>query len=122
MWLNALAGGGAERNLLALGGDLAARGHTVQLVLAELVANAIDQRPAQPIHVSVEVSDAAVLLTVRNESTGAAPPDPSEWATTEQLSDRGRGLRIVDRLTDGAWTSTDAGWTEVRCRLLRPTA
>ncbi len=35
MWLNALAGGGAERNLLALSGDLAARGHAVELVLAE---------------------------------------------------------------------------------------
>jgi len=35
LFLNALAGGGAERNLLALGRGLCARGYTVEFVLAE---------------------------------------------------------------------------------------
>ncbi len=45
MWLNALAGGGAERNLLALCGDLAAGGHPVELVLAERRGALLDAIP-----------------------------------------------------------------------------
>ena len=93
----------------------------VELVLAELTSNAVEQEPNLPVRLEVAVADGAVHLTVANQSTGepqvelAASPDGG--ADSDVLADRGRGLMIVRALTDELWVDRDTGWTSISCLL-----
>ncbi|HEY5833404.1 ATP-binding protein [Streptomyces sp.] len=70
------------------------------LVVNELVANAVEYAPAEPIELTVTFGDGSLLIEVRDGST--APPMRTEAAGPE--SEGGRGLEIVQAL------SSDWGW------------
>lgn len=102
----------------------------VELVLAELLSNAVEQKPDDPIRVAAAIADDAIYLSVSNRTAGGAGsvelpttgdlPDPSG-----ELAEDGRGLYIIRALTDRLWFEGDDDWTTVSClrrftRLDRP--
>lgn len=94
----------------------------LELIVAELASNAVEQCPTERVKLDLVVVDGSILLTVANrqapERAGAALP--LESRLQGQLPDRGRGLAIVEALADEVWIDTSEGWTSVRCaRLLR---
>ncbi len=91
-----------------------------ELVIAELVANAVDQRPAAPIRFEAELGDGSVAVSVANRSS--APPTidlpsktPRGPKVDGSLDERGRGLLIVEALSDDLLVVHADGWTTVRC-------
>jgi anti-sigma regulatory factor (Ser/Thr protein kinase) len=86
-------------------------GEPTQLVVTELISNAIDHARA-PIQLTVSFSGDTVRVEVRDatvEPPRQQPPDP--WRV------RGRGLQMVDALSSQwGWTADDAGktvWADV---------
>ena len=103
----------------------------VELVIAELLSNAVEQEPVEPIRLEVAIADDAIYLSVSNRTGGSAVglpatgedlPDP-----TGELAEDGRGLYIIRALTDRLWFNGDDDWTTVSClrrftRVDRPTS
>ncbi len=104
-----------KRHLEALGAE---RGlvDDLELVVAELISNAVEQCPAEPVEVLVVADGSSIRLTVTNHRPSgsldellADAPDP------ERLADRGWGLAIVHALVDGMWLHGDENSTSVSC-------
>lgn len=91
----------------------------LELVLAELLTNAVEQEPDRPIRLAITVGLDAVHLSVTNRVGGdQAPTLPlrgSHRQPVDQLVERGWGLHIVDALTDDLWFRGDNEWTTVLC-------
>lgn len=93
-----------------------------ELVLGELVANAVEHgRPNRSGLIEAAWLLTADELVVRVRDSGPCPPLsaglPHDGST--DLAARGRGLLIVDELSDGWWSSAYRGGTEVRAVLGR---
>ena len=71
-----------------------------QLVLSELVTNAIEHGRSGPVVVAIDRREGDVVVTV--ESVGAAPRvgPPDEWRVAEAHEVTGRGLGIVRAVAD----------------------
>ncbi len=93
----------------------------VELVIAELLSNAVEQEPVEPIRLAVAIADDAIYLSVSNRLAGGAAsvdlpatgeelPEPRD-----ELADDGRGLYIIRALTDRLWFEGDDEWTTVSC-------
>lgn len=107
----------AARRLLAtvchgggIGGDVIA---DAELVVSELVANAVEHGDGGPLEVHVvRVGHSAIELTVRNRTHGSLPPEP--WAMPGPEAVRGRGLAVVSRLATSVECWDDRGRIAVR--------
>jgi len=77
------------------------------LIVSELTSNAVQASPGVPYSVeATRIDDEFASITVRNHPGGQTPPPREKWRPTtnlslEDLSPRGRGLLIVESLSDG---------------------
>jgi anti-sigma regulatory factor (Ser/Thr protein kinase) len=73
----------------------------VALVVSELATNAIQASPghAYALHVSLLV-DGSVVMMVTSSSDRTVPPPRDTWGPATAAAPSGRGLLIVDRMTD----------------------
>jgi len=76
------------------------------LIVSELCSNAIQNSGGRPYKLEVvEVDDAHAAISVRNHPLDSLPPPRETWrpvgeVSLKQLSLRGRGLAIVDSLSE----------------------
>jgi anti-sigma regulatory factor (Ser/Thr protein kinase) len=94
------------------------------LVATELLANAVEHAPEGRIIFRLDVAiDRWVLVEVECAGTIDLLPQLAEWGPDEPLSPRGRGLAIVDALSDSVAVSDDGGRLRVAAlRFMRPSA
>jgi anti-sigma regulatory factor (Ser/Thr protein kinase) len=82
-----------------LGSDVRER---AELVVSELASNAVQAAPGAPyrVRVTLDSEDAVVIaLTSEGSDEGSLPPR-EQWGPSTVLAETGRGLLIVDRLSD----------------------
>ena len=73
-----------------------------ELVVSELATNAIQASPGVAYALRVEFTDdGSVVLAVTSYAQNDAPPPREAWGPASARAPRGRGLLIVDGLTDG---------------------
>jgi anti-sigma regulatory factor (Ser/Thr protein kinase) len=101
---------------LEVGGRLAERRLSVdlreraELVVSELASNAVQASPGAPYRIRVAIeSDDAVVIALTSEASQGGPPPRAEWGPTNVLSATGRGLLIVDELSDDVNVQRPAG-------------
>jgi anti-sigma regulatory factor (Ser/Thr protein kinase) len=77
------------------------------LIVSELTSNAVQASPGVPYIVeATRLDDEFASITVRNHPGGQTPPPREKWRpaaemSLKELSPRGRGLLIVESLSDG---------------------
>jgi len=82
-------------------------GERAALIVSELTSNAVQASPGVPYSVeATRMDDGFASITVRNHPGGQTPPPREKWRPVAQLSlkdlsPRGRGLLIVESLSDG---------------------
>ena len=70
------------------------------LIVSELASNALQATPGGTYHVQVTaVDDGVVDIAVRNRRHGGVPPPRSRWTSSDVRAPRGRGLSIVEKLS-----------------------
>lgn len=78
------------------------------LIASELASNAIQAGPGEPYEMRVRVVDPnAASLSVTNRTAGSVPPPQSKWRPVDELAIRGRGLSIVESLSDEVTVEVD---------------
>jgi anti-sigma regulatory factor (Ser/Thr protein kinase) len=92
----------------------------LELVIAELASNAVEQEPIAPVRLTIVITAAEAIVTVANESTGTmlehrSAPGDEIGAEGEALAERGWGLGIVQAVVDELWVDNTDGWTSVSC-------
>jgi anti-sigma regulatory factor (Ser/Thr protein kinase) len=71
------------------------------LIVSELASNAIQASPGSPYQLRlVSVGNDFVALSITNQTGGSIPPDRSNRRAADPSALRGRGLSIVDSLSD----------------------
>jgi anti-sigma regulatory factor (Ser/Thr protein kinase) len=71
------------------------------LVVSELASNAIQASPSSAYRLRATRTAAdTVTISIRNTSEATSPPDRDLWRPADVLASRGRGLSIVDSLSD----------------------
>ncbi|MEL7208776.1 MAG: ATP-binding protein, partial [Actinomycetota bacterium] len=105
------------RGILDGAGVSPATAADIELVVAELLTNAVEQEPDQPVEVRLALTDRSVSLSVANRirEPASLPPPEAAAEPVGELADRGWGLQIVAALTDGLWFDNDHEWTRVTC-------
>ncbi len=94
--------------------------NSIQVVLSELVANAVEASgPAEQVDVHLAVQHGAMSVEVRNPSRRTRPVTIPTMA--DPLSPRGRGLAIVGSLTDELSLEERDGHTVATATLRLPT-
>lgn len=72
-----------------------------ELVLSELAANAVQASPGKPFGLRMTlVSDGAVVVAVTSHTDNGSPPPRAEWGPVAMRAPTGRGLMIVDELSE----------------------
>jgi anti-sigma regulatory factor (Ser/Thr protein kinase) len=72
-----------------------------QLVVSELATNAIQASPGVAYGLRVALTDdGSVVMAVTSSAKQGAPPPREAWGPAHTTAPRGRGLLIVDELTD----------------------
>jgi len=72
-----------------------------ELVLSELAANAVQASPGNPFGLRLSLgNDGAVVVTVTSSTTNGSPPPRERWGPATLRAPSGRGLMIVDELSD----------------------
>lgn len=94
--------------LAAVGAMTAEQRDAVSVMVSEIAMNAVEHARTS-FHVSVEVARGLLRVEVADSDAGAATAQPVPKAT----SPRGRGLFIVDRLSDAWGTESAAGPSKV---------
>lgn len=90
-----------------------------ELVISELVANAVEHGDGGPVQVEVaRPGRFTLVVTVRNRAEGALPPRPWEMPGPESV--RGRGLAVVTALCASVDAEQDGETIAVRA-VLGPT-
>jgi anti-sigma regulatory factor (Ser/Thr protein kinase) len=105
---DATAGVGDSIVRADLAGDL-------ELAVSELVTNAVQYGLAGPVTVRVNVTDAAIEVSVRSARTSSRITDPSTWAGPLPAMRTGRGLAIVRAISDDVSVDADDDNVTVRC-------
>lgn len=94
----------ARRDVVDFLLDCGANSQTVEtasLIASELASNAIQAAPGIPYQLRIRVVDPnSTSLSVRNSTGGGTVPPPDMWLPVDDLAIRGRGLAIVDSLSD----------------------
>lgn len=72
------------------------------LLVSELCSNAVEAGPDHPVEVrlTAEGPGRRAVVAVSNTTLGNVPPPSERWAPADPLAPRGRGLAIVDALSD----------------------
>ncbi len=70
------------------------------LVVSELASNAVQASPGEVLGVDLSAPDPLHLLIVVMNRSGRAPPSRDDWGPIHRLAPRGRGLSIVDALSE----------------------
>lgn len=73
------------------------------LLVSELCSNAVEAGPDHPIDVRLTRlagSTLRAVIAVTNTTLGNVPPPSERWTPADPLAPRGRGLAIVDALSD----------------------
>jgi anti-sigma regulatory factor (Ser/Thr protein kinase) len=88
------------------------------LIVSELASNALQASPGTPyaIHLSRE-SARTVNLAVSNRNAQGPLPNHEQWHPADVLSLRGRGLSIVDSLSEQVTVDQHDGAVTVTARL-----
>lgn len=79
------------------------------LLVSELCSNAVEAGPDHPIDVRLTLVTGprpAALIAVSNTTLGTIPPPSDRWGPADPLAPRGRGLAIVDALSDDVRVDT----------------
>lgn len=101
----------ARRDVVDFLTECGADSQTVErasLIASELASNAIQAAPGKPYELCVSVVDPnSASLSVRNHTSGPVPPPQSSWRPVDDLAIRGRGLSIVDSLSDEVTVEVD---------------
>jgi anti-sigma regulatory factor (Ser/Thr protein kinase) len=71
-----------------------------ELVVSELATNAIQASPGVAYRLRVSLDAGAVELAITSFTDSGAPPPREDWGPEHARAPRGRGLLIVDELTD----------------------
>jgi anti-sigma regulatory factor (Ser/Thr protein kinase) len=72
-----------------------------ELVLSELAANAVQASPGNPFGLRLSLgNDGAVVVTVTSSTSNGSPPPRERWGPMTLRAPSGRGLMIVDELSD----------------------
>lgn len=91
--------------------ECGANGETVEsasLIASELASNAIQAAPGMPYRLQIRIVDGnAASLSVQNHTRGGTPPTRDQWRPVDDLAIRGRGLSIVDSLSDEVTVELD---------------
>jgi anti-sigma regulatory factor (Ser/Thr protein kinase) len=87
----------------------------LELAVSELVTNAVEYGLDAPITVSVTVTPANVLVSVRSARSSSAISDPSTWAGPLPAMRTGRGLAIVRAVSDAVAVEADDTTVTVHC-------
>jgi len=90
-----------------------------QLVLSELVTNAVEYGVGESIRVDItRCAPAAVELRVRNRVDGDGPRvPPRPWTMPGAPALRGRGLAVVQSLASWTSVTSENDWLELRARV-----
>lgn len=101
----------ARRDVVDFLLECGADGQTVEkasLIASELAANAIQAAPGVPYELRIRIVDPkAAALSVRNHSGGGSVPSPDRWRPVDAAAISGRGLAIVDSLSDEVTVEVD---------------
>ena len=85
-----------------------------ELVVSELATNAIQASPGTPYGLRVSLAgDGAVVVAITNSTQRDGLPPRSDWGPAHPGAQRGRGLLIVDELTDDVEVDQPAAGTLV---------
>lgn len=88
------------------------------LIVSELATNALQATPGRPYHINVcPVDEHLVDIAVRNGFAGGLPPPRSQWKPADVLAHRGRGLSIVEALSDVVTVEVSDDYVVVRARI-----
>ena len=87
----------------------------LELAVSELVTNAVEYGTDAPILVSVRVTPANVVVSVRSTRSASEISDPSTWAGPLPAMRTGRGLAIVRAISDDVAVDSDDSTVTVRC-------
>jgi anti-sigma regulatory factor (Ser/Thr protein kinase) len=89
----------------------------LELILAELTSNAVDREPSDDVRMDITISESAISVAVANRcQAGVAPSFPVGGRdNVDPLSERGRGLAIVEALADDLMADHSDGWTTLSC-------
>jgi len=72
-----------------------------ELVVSELASNAVQASPGAPYRLCVAIEpDESVVIELTSEASQGGPPPRAEWGPANVLAATGRGLLIVDELSD----------------------
>jgi len=72
-----------------------------ELVVSELASNAVQASPRAPYRLCVAVeADESVVIELTSAAAPGGPPPRREWGPSNVLAPSGRGLMIVDELSD----------------------
>ncbi|MFE6272280.1 ATP-binding protein [Streptomyces goshikiensis] len=106
----------SEEVLLAFG-STAENAETAQLVLSELVSNAVRAcGDAVPLVIEVYVADALVVVTVHDPEPELLPR-PGQAAMDDPEAESGRGLVLLKVLCREVSVTSSSIGKQVRCRL-----
>lgn len=84
----------------------------VTLALSELCSNAVEASPGEPYLVRGRTTGDRLVVQVANRSE-AGPPPRSDWTPQDVLVARGRGLSIVEMLSDDVEVQIADGFVSV---------
>lgn len=88
------------------------------LIVSELATNALEASPGRTYRIQVAlVDDDMATISVRNPAANGLPPDRDHWKLAEPSALRGRGLAIVDSLSEEVTIDSDSGDVIVTARL-----
>jgi anti-sigma regulatory factor (Ser/Thr protein kinase) len=72
-----------------------------ELVLSELASNAVQASPGNPYKLRLSLdADGSLVMALTSHSRNGGPPPRGSWGPSAVLAPSGRGLMIVDELSD----------------------
>jgi anti-sigma regulatory factor (Ser/Thr protein kinase) len=89
----------------------------IALVVSELATNAVQASPGELYELTIHRAGRHLVVEVCNRAARTTIPDRSRWKPGNPLAVRGRGLGIVDELTDDVHIDTRNDLVRVRVRI-----
>jgi anti-sigma regulatory factor (Ser/Thr protein kinase) len=84
----------------------------LQLIVSELMTNAIEHGSCSDVTVELGVDDREIVLSVTSRGEGEIPP-VAEWVAAPADALAGRGLAIVRELASHVWVTRDGDLSTV---------
>jgi len=91
-----------------------------ELVVSELASNALQASPGAPYRLCVAIDlDESVVIAVTSDASEGGLPPRAQWGPSNVLAATGRGLMIVDELSDSVQVQRPRGGKIVVTATLR---